>query len=843
MGSVRLSCAVAASVVALGAVVAAAAPASARQASPVPAARQTSPLLAARQTSPFLAAQHDGPVLVARPQAKTLPAARTPAAMRAGVRAVPAVPKSARELGELPAATSLHLLVTLKVRNPAALTSFISAVSDRMSPLFHHFLRPGQFGAKFGATPLAVSRVDAALRSVGLVPGRVSSNRLSIPVHASATAAEHAFGTTLTRYRLANGRLAYANSVAARIPPAAAPYVTGVLGLSTVDVPHSLAIRPTAPRQRLRAATRARLRPAAAGPRPCGAASATADIFGSFTADHLASYYGMSPLYGLGDLGQGVHVALAEFEDNSTSDITAYLSCYGISPSIDYVTVDGGPAVGAGSGEAALDIEDVAGLAPDVTIDVYQAPNGGDTNTYDMYNAIISADADQVVSTSWGECELDEGSTLIADEQSLFEQAATQGQTVLAAAGDDGSTDCGNGDLAVDDPGSQPYVVSVGGTSIQNSGESVWNDSATSDGAGGGGASAAWCMPAYQDQTAIPGLINTYSQPVSCSSGPQYARQVPDVSADADPETGYTIYYGGSWMAFGGTSAAAPLWAAVAALTDASPFCRDYQSGTAGVQPAGLYAVAAGAESYIYDSGEALTDVTSGDNDYTPDGYSGGLYPATTGYDMTSGLGTPLASGYRPSGVSSTWYPGLTALMCFVYGSKSATTASISRIGPNVGALKGGNTVTVTGKGFLPIAGADEAAVGKKIVPVTCTSSTRCTIKMPREGTGTVNIQIAVEDGLEVTALTKHDHYEYAAAAHISSLSPRSGSAGGGNRVTIRGTNFLGILTVHFGRRTARIVSHSPTKLVVVAPRGSGTVTVIVSAGGGSSAPSRYRYQ
>jgi hypothetical protein len=353
-------------------------------------------------------------------------------------------------------------------------------------------------------------------------------------------------------------------------------------------------------------------------------------------------------------------------------------------------------------------------------------------------------------------------------------------------------------------------------------------------------------MPAYQDQTAIPGLISDYSQPVSCSSGPQYVRQVPDVSADADPETGYTIFYNGAWTVIGGTSAAAPLWAAVAALTDASPFCRDYQSGDAGALPTGLYAIAAGAQQYIYTNDEALNDVVAGDNGYTPDGYTGSLYPATTGYDMASGLGTPFASGYDPvTGAPSTWYPGLTALMCFVYGSKSATTASISRVGPNVGPLKGGNTVTVTGKGFLPITGADEVAVGKKIVTADCSSSTRCTIRMPREGTGTVNIQIAVEAGLEVTALTKQDRYEYAAAAHVSSLSPRSGPAHGGARVTIRGSNFAGILTVHFGRRTARIVSHSATKLVVVAPRGSGTVTVTVSAGGGSSAPnaaSRYRY-
>ena len=574
MGSVRSGSAVVAGLVGL-AVAAVAAPASGQQASPVPVAHQHSTLLAA--------------------DAK-------PAALRGDMRAVPVVPKSARDLGQLPASTSMRLIVTLKVRNAAALTSFISALSDRQSPLFHHYLRPGQFGAKFGPTPAQVATVDAALRKAGLVPGRLSSNRLDIPVRASAVAAEHAFGTTITRYRLASGRLAYANSAAAHIPAAAAPYVIGVLGLNTVDVQHSLAIRDSigtrlgAPRGRIRPVARPRLMPSASGPEPCTAATGTAQADGSFTADELASYYGMSPLYGMNDLGQGVHVALAEFEDNSASDITAYLSCYGISTTVNYIPVDGGPPAGAGSGEAALDIEDVAGLAPDATIDVYQEPDGGETDTYDLYNAIISADSDQVVSTSWGDCEADEDTAFMESEQAIFEQAATQGQTVLAAAGDDGSTACGNANLAVNDPASQPYVVSVGGTSIGASGQTVWNDSATGDGAGGGGLSE-WCMPTYQwfYQGTIPGLISTYSEPVTdCPSGqPQYARQVPDVSADADPATGYTIYYNGSWTAFGGTSAAAPLWAAVAALTDASPFCHDYGSGDAGVQAIGLYAVAA----------------------------------------------------------------------------------------------------------------------------------------------------------------------------------------------------------------------------------------------------------
>ena len=769
--------------------------------------------------------------------------------VRIGAR--PVVPRTARKIGLEPADASLHLEIGLRVRNQAALASFIAGLSDRGSPLFHHFLQPGQFGTRFGPTQAQVARVDAALRSLGLVPGPVARDRLAIAVHASAAAAERAFATPLVRYRLADGRVAYANSAVPRIPAAAAPYVSGVLGLDTVNVPDGLAMRPGAPHGRIRAMTSAvgtsRSAAAAAGPRPCQAATQAAQADGSYTADQLAAHYGMSPLYGLDDLGQGIRVALVEFEPDSPSDISAYLSCYQLHTTVNYMKVDGGASSGAESGEAAIDIEDLAGLAPDVTIDVYQAPN---TDAYDVYQAIIDAkQPDPVVSTSWGLCELYSDPSLITMEHSLFEQAAAQGQTVLAAAGDSGSTDClGNGgadaaNLAVADPASQPYVVGVGGTSISATPESAWNDAA---GAGGGGVSSVWCMPSYQYMTDIPGLVSKHSQPdASCTGAGQkpYRRQVPDVSADADPSSGYTIYYDGTWTAFGGTSAAAPLWAAVAALTDASPFCHAYGSGNAGVQPAGLYHVASVARSYVYRSGEAFGDVTSGNDDYTASDYTGGLYPATAGYDLATGLGTPLASGYRAPGIASTFYPGLSALMCYVYATRNVT-PSITRVSPRAGPLKSGTTITVTGKGFLPIRGADVAEIGATTVAASCSTPTTCRITMPAHGAGTAAIRIDVED-LATSKATSHSRYQYAAAPILSALSPRHGRARGGARVTVRGHNFVGRLVVRFGGKVARIVSNSSTKIIVVAPAGRGTVTVTVSAAGGSSAATsncRYRY-
>jgi len=765
----------------------------------------------------------------------------------------PPVPAHAIALGALAGRTVLHLDVTLKVPDPSALTAFIAAVSDRGSPLFHHFLRPGQFGARFGPTLSEVLAVEASLRAMGLSPGRVTANRLAIPVTATAAVAERAFGVSLERYRLAAGRVAYSNATAPGLPAAVAGYVQGVLGLSNLYREQSLAVRPASPAARSsQPQRRVAAVAAASGPSACAAASSAADEFGSYTADQLASYYAMSPMYKLGDFGQGVRVALAEFEPDSATDIATYESCYGVSTSVSYTEVDGGPGTGSGSGEAALDIEDVLGLAPDVSIDVYQAPTATSTDVYDVYSAIVDADADQVVSTSWGLCELDSDPSLITSEDSLFAQAATQGQTVFAAAGDWGSTGClqdgtaNDSSLSVSDPSSQPYVIGVGGTSIGATAQTVWNDSSVTDGAGGGGLSADWCMPAYQYQAAIPGLVSSDSETESsCGTAVPYVRQVPDVSADADPYTGYTIYYDGSWVAIGGTSAAAPLWAAVAALIDASPFCSDYGSGNAGVQPAGLYAMVSAEHSYIYSTrAEGFYDVTSGNNDYTPSGYTSGLYPATTGYDMASGLGTPLVGGFSPSGDPSNFYPGLAALMCRQYGTKLDTT-TITHISPDQGPSAKATTITVTGSGFLPVAGADMAYIGSTQIPAACASTTQCTIRLPAMRPGTVDIQISAED-LTLSAASAASHYRFVAAPAVKSLSPDRGRTAGGTRVTIRGTNFIGVTAVHFGRELAtkvRVVS--ATEIIVTAPSGSGTVTVTVTAAGGTSpgtSASRYRY-
>ena len=133
-------------------------------------------------------------------------------------------------------------------------------------------------------------------------------------------------------------------------------------------------------------------------------------------------------------------VGIVELEPDLTTDISAYQSCYRTDTSVNYIEVESGVGSGAGSGEAAMDIENVIGLAPKATIDVFQAPNTLE-DLYDEYSDIVSMDTANVVSTSWGLCEPLEESAFGSDENTLFQEAAAQGQSVFAAAGDTGGED------------------------------------------------------------------------------------------------------------------------------------------------------------------------------------------------------------------------------------------------------------------------------------------------------------------------------------------------------------------------------------------------------------------
>ena len=721
--------------------------------------------------------------------AADVPAAGPPVRLMAS--AAPRLPLGAADLGAVSGGTTMTVTVTLAIPDQSALTTFLSGLADPASPYYQQYVTPGQFGPMFGPSLAQVAAVQSALRAAGLSPEPVAPDRLSIPITATASAIEHAFGVTLNRYRLAGGRLGFANTTAPKISTAVAPLVQGVLGLNNLypEQPAGdsasgsspAAIRPAVVKAAVvkaiagPTATSGTARPTVnPGPQPCAAIS---DGLSGLTADAIAAHYGLAQRYAEGDYGQGTRIGVAELEPNLTSDITDYEQCYNISTKVNYIKVNGGVGSGAGSGEAALDIETLAGLAPKATIDVYQAPNNG-SGLYNIFKKWVSADTDKILSVSWGACEADMSAAALNAQEAVLEQANAQGQTIFSAAGDNGSTGCStnataNAQLSAIAPASDPYVIGVGGTSFDfNSNndlvEVTWNDSGLDSGAGGGGVSTHWCMPAYQHNTAIPGIINSLSvkDKKSCASG--YYREVPDVSALGDPAYGYAIVADGAWIQVGGTSAATPVWASIAALTDASGFCSAYRSKGAFL-PQTLYAVAAKYRGYIYASSpQGLDDITIGNNDYTPSGYNGGLYPATRGYDMATGLGTPMVSGLSGlyGGGHGEWFTfltGLTQLLCH-QSATTAKTVKVTSVSPDAGRAGKTTKVVVHGSGFLAVSSADEARIisgGKVLATVAAScSETKCTITVPAETARTVDIKIFALS-LWSSPLTAKDRYKY----------------------------------------------------------------------------------
>ncbi len=533
------------------------------------------------------------------------------------VGSAPLFPHGASTLGALPSNEKISFDVVLKPRNRAALDAFVQQVSTPGSPQYRKFLQTGEFDARFGPTPTAIAEVQGELMRLGLRVDRTDG--FAMKVSGTAKQVESALGVDLKQYRLPSGRIARANSATPRLPLSTASYVNGIVGLDTL----AQVSRP-APAASSALTGTAGVRPhSAASPQPCVAASLTPGA--PYTANELADYYGLSSYHDAGQYGSGITVALVEFEGYDPADIQAYQTCYGTSATVTAVDVDGGPGSNPMVGEAALDIEDIIGLAPEANIRVYQGSYGATVaDVLDVYNAIATENVAQIVSTSWGLCEYALTDSELESEALVFQKMAAQGQTMFAASGDSGSADCYRLDnraswLAVDDPAGQPGVIGVGGTSLQSlsgTDEVTWNNGKYYDAtagqyfvsATGGGESAFWARPSWQK------VSGTY-------------REVPDVSASADPNYGYAIYFNGAWRAYGGTSAAAPTWAALTALIASS--CTTHRLGL--LTPA-LYQLAE-VESSVF------KDITSGDNDGS--GTNGGQYAAGPGYDMATGLGSP----------------------------------------------------------------------------------------------------------------------------------------------------------------------------------------------------------
>jgi kumamolisin len=512
----------------------------------------------------------------------------------------------------------LHLAFPLKLQNQVALDKFLSDLYNPYSASYHHFLTPAQFSSTFVDSTARQSLLNF-LQSKDLNITNSPANGTIILASATVAQVEAAFNIQIANYRSSTGRVFYANDLTPALPVEIASSIQGVLGLDNFGQlhPYNANVEASPP------AT-----PTSDGPTGCSAGVTAATNSHAFTPNQLASAYDFNSLYSAGYSGQGQTVALFELDDYVDTDIAQFENCFSTSAPVQRVKVNGGtsPSGGNGETEVALDIEVLAGLAPGLNnILVYEAPLT-DADALAEYQQIANDDLAQVVSSSWGDCEQN-NMPLVNGEAPIFQQMAAQGQGIFAASGDSGVSDC-NGDqknndsvAAVDDPASQPYVTGVGGTNLSvtvsdtRSSEIVWSG-------GGGGLSVVWPKPNYQLSQVI---TNSYSNAM---------RQVPDVTADASPSTPYLIYVRGSFSSVGGTSAAAPLWAAAEIVANQKLVALGYTH--LGFANPALYSV-------FNSNSAAFYDITVGNNCSGPacgSTLAAGTYPATVGYDQASGLGS-----------------------------------------------------------------------------------------------------------------------------------------------------------------------------------------------------------
>jgi len=671
-------------------------------------------------------------------------------------QAAPRLPAGSTQLGAAPATQELNLDVVLAGPNPAGLAQAVAAVSTPGSPDYRHYLSAAQYAAEYGPSPAEVGQVTSALRGEGLTVGAPEPGSSLLPVSGTVSVVSAALGTPLESVQApGDAARAIVNTASPQIPASLAGLVTGVAGLDGLAREHSMIKQghpgatesPEAQPANGAGAAGAAGAPNGAQnpesithvgtPQACGAAQGAA-YGGAYTSTQLASVFGLDQLLGQGRTGIGQSIAIVEFEQYAASDVAAFQACYGLSNPIRNVLVDGGaggPASGA-DGEAALDTELAAVNAPSASLVVYEAPNGDAAPAFDLFDRIASDDSSQVVTTSWGVCEADMSAADRQTENGIFQRMAVQGQTVIAASGDVGSEDClpppnNSTQLAVDDPGSQPDVVSAGGTSLASasaSSQSVWNGCENSSdpncyrinanlGAGGGGYSLEW--PANPGQPAATG-------PNTTPCGFSTCRAVPDLSYPSDPTAGgVAAYWNGRWTAFGGTSVAAPVNAGL--FVDINQGCYS-QLGRVG--PA-LYA-AEQADS------DTFTDITLGNNDFT--GNNSGQFMAAPGFDAASGLGTPVDQN----------------LALALQGADGCP--SVAALSPDAGPVSGAGAITITGGGFGNVTSVTFGAVGPG--HIVAQTATTITVVPPNAGSAQC-VDVTVANAQGTSAQSAADHYGF----------------------------------------------------------------------------------
>ena len=522
-----------------------------------------------------------------------LPSFSTAAQKQLAASHVPAVVKSGKLAAphRVPATNEIRLALALPLRDAVGLTNLLREIYDPASPQFRHYLTPAEFTARFGPTPADYAKVLAFAKKNSLKIVGSHPNRLLVDVTGKVSDVERAFQVRLNSFR-------HPREARDFFAPDAAPTVDTALplfqvsGLDNFSPPHP----------------NAELRPAALNNNlsPHGGSGPG----GSYQGNDFRQAY----VPGTALTGAGQSVALVQFDACYAEDITNYATAIGVTnPPFTVIPVNGGfgpPSGGSGTIEVSLDIEMVLAMAPGISnIYVYEAPNP--SPWVDVLSAIANDNLAKQIGCSWG------GGGPDAAAENIFLQMAAQGQSFYNATGDSGAF-VG----AISFPSESPNITQVGGTTLTTDGsgdyvsETAWN---WGGGQGSsGGISLAVTLPDWQLGISM-----------ATNHGSTVLRNIPDVALTADNV--FIIYNNGSSGFVGGTSVAAPLWAAFTALVNE-------QAATLAQPPVGflnptIYALARGTN-----YAATFHDITTGNN---TNAASPNNFYAVPGYDLATGWGTP----------------------------------------------------------------------------------------------------------------------------------------------------------------------------------------------------------
>ena len=605
----------------------------------------------------FAAAQTPEPRLyesLGGAERQTLPGSRSPLA------------DAAQDLGVLPSGTMLRGITLVFKRSSAQtadLNALLAAQGDRKSPLYHQWLTPGAFAARFGMADADLAATRAWLTAGGFTVDSVPPSHDRITFTGNAAQVNAAFGTELHRFLL-DGEHHFAPLSDLKLPAALVPLTATVLHLSDLH------------------------------PRPAVHAPAHPAYTVPAAGVHYLTPGDAATMYNLGAvpvvIGQGAGSGLAIVGESyvnpgdSVSEFQFYTYGYTAISSILVPGTGIQAAVPGSQAEGELDLEYASGIAQHASVSYIYVGDSPNYNVFDSLTYAIQQNVAPVVSISYGLCETLLNSNDLDQFNDLFMQAASQGQTLVASSGDSGSTGCARftgtgltttqlGALALDFPADSPYITAVGGTEMapgtfaagnsqywgagtNPSGaatllsyvpETVWNEGSPTRGilAGGGGMGAYYPRPSWQ--AGVPGmpggafrlvpdvsLLSAIQSPgfLICTSDPDFLEGEGQtrscVNALLGSNNGLTIA--------GGTSFAAPMFAGfLADLNQANA-----SLGQGNINPT-LYGLASDPATYA----SAFHDITSGSNaciagatGCTAAGLSG--FSAGPGFDVATGLGS-----------------------------------------------------------------------------------------------------------------------------------------------------------------------------------------------------------